>query len=366
MRQFRNDYSEGAAPQVMDALLALGTTQNVGYTEGDGPCERARRLIRDACGQPDAMVEFCIGGTSANVICLNGMLRDWEGVICTPDAHIVVHETGALAATGRSRLPTCDADGFLSPEAAERVWQVQTSTGRHMTRPAAAYLTNSTELGGVWDRARFDAICDWARGRGLGIFLDGARLGSALTSEGCDLTLRHIASRVDAFYLGGTKNGLLMGEAVVVCGQGPVAGRLREAFPFLQKERGGLLAKGFLLGAQFERAFAREGVGEAGEQWSCGEGEELYWQLALARGANARAAQLRSGLVAAGFEPYGDSTSNQQFFAVDEAQAAALEAACGCETFYVLDDGRRVVRFVCSWATTAADVDELVAFADGL
>ncbi len=354
MHLFRNDYSEGAAPEILSAVAAVCGEQNVGYTEGDAHCEHARELIRQACGQPDAMVEFCIGGTSANVICLNGMLRDWEGAICTPDAHIVVHETGALAATGRTSLPTADADGFLSPAAAEKVYQFQMGTGRHMTRPAAIYITNTTELGGVWSREAFDAICDWARERELGIFLDGARLGSALTAPGNDLTLAHIASRVDAFYIGGTKNGMLMGEAIVICGHSLHAERLREAFGFLQKERGGLLAKGFLLGAQFEAAFAAPEDG----------GEELYWKLA--RHANECATRLREGLVAAGFELYGNSVSNQVFVTATPAQAEALEKAVGCETFYVLDDGRKVIRFVCSWATEAAHVDELLELARSL
>ena len=364
MRKFMNDYSEGAAPAILDALVATNAEQTSGYTEGDPHCDHARQLVRDMCGQPDAQVEFCIGGTSANMICLNGMLRDWEGVICTRDAHITVHETGAIAATGRTVLPTTDADGFLSPEAAEQVWRFQTSTGRHMTRPAAIYITNSTELGGVWTRSRFDAICDWARSHDLGIFLDGARLGSALTSTGNDLSLRHIASRVDAFYIGGTKNGMLMGEAVVICGQGEHASRLREAFPYLQKERGGLLAKGRLLGVQFEAAFARGGIDAGGKRWTCEEGEELYWRLA--RSANECAARLREGLVAAGLEPYGTSTSNQQFFVVDAAHARILAEGAGCETFYTLADGRKVIRFVTSWATTMDDVEELLEFVRGL
>ena len=250
MRMFRNDYSEGAAPEVLEALVRTNDEQCVGYTEGDPHCEHARELIRAACGRPDADVEFCIGGTSANVIGVTGMLRDWEGVICTRDAHINVHETGAIAACGRTVLPTADADGFLSPDEAERVWRFQTSTGRHMTRPALVYITNATEIGGVWDRARFDAICDWARSHDLRVFLDGARLASALTSPESDLTLEHIAQNVSAFYLGGTKNGLLFGEAMVICDD-----MLRESFPYLQKERGGLMAKGRLLGAQFEAAF---------------------------------------------------------------------------------------------------------------
>ena len=323
MRMFRNDYSEGAAPRIMDALVATNDEQCVGYTEGDPHCERARRLILDACGldEGEADVQFCVGGTSANVIGVTGMLRDWEGVICTRDAHINVHETGAVAAC-------------------------QTSCGRHMTRPAAVYVTNATELGGVWDAARLDAICDWAHERGLRVFLDGARLASALTSEGNDVTLSHIAHTVDAFYLGGTKNGMLFGEAMVIRDA-----RLREAFPFLVKERGGLVAKGRLLGVQFEAAFER------GE----GDAEAPYWSMA--RHANRMAADLRAGLVGLGFEPYGSSPSNQQFFVVSPAQQAAFEQAVGAETFYVLDAGRKVVRFVTSWATSRGDVDDLLEFA---
>ena len=348
MRMFRNDYSEGAAPEVLGALVRTNDEQCVGYTEGDPHCERARELIRAACGRPDADVEFCVGGTSANVIGVTGMLRDWEGVICTRDAHINVHETGAIAACGRTVLPTADADGFLSPDEAERVWRFQTSTGRHMTRPALVYITNATEIGGVWDRARFDAICDWARSHDLRVFLDGARLASALTSDENDLTLEHIAQNVSALYLGGTKNGLLFGEAMVICDD-----MLRESFPYLQKERGGLMAKGRLLGAQFEAAFTP------------GEKSEAPWWR-YARNANACAARLRDGLVGLGFEPYGHSVSNQQFFRVSASQEQALADACGCETFYVLDDDTRVVRFVTSWATRESDVDELLAFAQTL
>ncbi|MBM6774992.1 threonine aldolase family protein [Olsenella profusa] len=350
MRMFRNDYSEGAAPEILAALVATNDEQTVGYTEGDPHCERARELIRATCGRDDVDVEFCIGGTSANVIGVTGLLEEWEGAVCTPDAHINVHETGAVAACGRTVLPTDDRDGFLSPEAAERVWRFQTSTGRHMTRPGCVYISDTTEIGGVWDLARFDAICDWADSRGLPVFLDGARLGSALTSPAAGgLTLEHIARRCGAFYLGGTKNGMLMGEAMVIADP-----KLRRAFPYLQKERGGLLAKGRLLGVQFEAAFSPAADG----------GEALYWHLA--RGANERALQLRAGMVELGFEPYGDSASNQQFFVMSAAQRDAFEAACGCETFYELPDGRVVARFVCSWATQAADVDELLALASTL
>lgn len=351
MRMFRNDYSEGAAPAILDALVRTNYEQHPGYTEGDAHCERARQLIRDFVGRQDVDVEFAIGGTSANIVGVTGMLHDWEGVICTKDGHINVHETGSIAACGRTVLPTQDADGFLSPAEAEKVWQFQTSTGRHMTRPAMIYITDTTEIGGVWSRERFDAICDWAESHDLRIFVDGARMASAMTSPENDLPIQHIARRASAFYLGGTKNGMLFGEALVIADPD-----LKRAFPFLIKERGGLMAKGRLQGVQFEAAFDPANYGEAGEP--------LYYQLA--RGANACAVRLRDGMATLGYEPYGHSASNQQFFVVTPEQEEAFAEAVGSETFYTLDDGRRVIRFVCSWATTKADVDELLAFAKGI
>ena len=349
MRMFRNDYSEGAAPEVLAALVATNDEQHVGYTEGDPHCEHARALIRQACGRDDVAVEFAIGGTSTNLVCVNGMLHDWEGAICTPDAHINVHETGAVAATGRSVLPTRDRDGFLSVQEAERVWRFQTGTGRHMTRPAMVYISNTTELGGVWSLERFDALCDWSASHGLKVFVDGARLGSALTSPAAQgLTLQHLAERADAFYIGATKNGLMFGEAVVISDP-----ELREAFPYLIKERGGLMAKGRLLGVQFEAAFTPGADGTA-----------PYWKHA--RNANAQAFRLRDQLVALGFEPYGDAPSNQQFFALEADVAQRFVDTAGCEVFEELPDGRLLTRFVCSWATTDDDVSELVEFARGL
>ena len=346
-QSFRNDYSEGAAPEILSALERTNLEQTVGYTEGDPFCEHARELVRNVCGAPDAMVEFCIGGTSANLICVNGLLRDWEGVICTADAHINVHETGAIAATGRTVLATRDDDAFVSVEEAERVWQRQTSTGRHMTLPRLAYLTDATEFGGVWDRARFDALCDWADAHRCAVYVDGARLANALCAEGSDLSLRHIASRVAALTLGGTKNGMLFGEAVLI--NDP---RLKEAFPFLQKERGGLLAKGRLLGVQFEAAL--EG----------GEGEGLWWRLA--RHANRMASKLRTGLLELGYEAFSDSPTNQQFFTVPAKTGQRFCDEFGCEVFDKLGDGRWVVRFVSSWATRPEAVAEVIELAGTL
>ena len=345
MRMFRNDYSEGAAPEVLQALIDTNEEQCPGYTEGDVHCERARALIRDAVGLPDAAVEFCVGGTSVNLIAVTGMLRDWEGVIATPLAHIATHETGAIARAGRTILLTNDTDGFVSPDAAERVYGRQMAGGRHMTKPALIYIADTTEIGGVWSRERFFALADWADAHDIPIYVDGARLASALEAKDADLTLEDIAQRASAFTLGGTKDGLLFGEALVFTDS-----RLQESFPYLQKELGGLVAKGRLLGVQFERAFTPDADGD------------LPW-LRYARQANACAERLFEGLSGLGFEPYGGHDSNQLFFYVTEAEELAFRDACGSETISVLPDGRRIIRFVTSWATKIEDTDELVSFA---
>ena len=345
MRMFRNDYSEGAAPEVLQALIDTNEEQCPGYTEGDVHCERARALIRDAVGLPDAAVEFCVGGTSVNLIAVTGMLRDWEGVIATPLAHIATHETGAIARAGRTILLTNDTDGFVSPDAAERVYGRQMAGGRHMTKPALIYIADTTEIGGVWSRKRFFALADWADAHDVPIYVDGARLASALEAKDADLTLEDIAQRASAFTLGGTKDGLLFGEALVFTDS-----RLQESFPYLQKELGGLVAKGRLLGVQFERAFTPDADGD------------LPW-LRYARQANACAERLFEGLSGLGFEPYGGHDSNQLFFYVTEAEELAFRGACGSETISVLPDGRRIIRFVTSWATKIEDTDGLVSFA---
>ena len=348
MRMFRNDYSEGAAPEVLQALIDTNEEQCPGYTEGDIHCECARALIRKAVGLPDAAVEFCVGGTSVNLIAVTGMLRDWEGVIATPLAHIATHETGAVAAAGRTILLTDDTDGFVSPDAAERIWERQCAGGRHMTKPALIYIADTTEIGGVWSHERFFALADWADAHDIPIYVDGARLASALEARDADLALEDIAKRAAAFTLGGTKDGLLFGEALVFTDE-----RLKEAFPYVQKERGGLMAKGRLLGVQFERAFTPD------------EDGDLPW-LRYARQANRSAARLFEGLSALGFEPFGGHDSNQLFFYVNEKEEEAFRGACGAETISGLPDGRRIIRFVTSWATKEEDADELSSFASTL
>ncbi len=343
LHRFTNDYSEGAHPTILDALVRTNLEQAGGYTT-DEHCERARALILEACGlsPEEASVEFVVGGTAANVISLCGLLgRPYDAVVCTPDGHINTHETGALEASGHKILATHDTDGFVSPSEVERIVAENAAFANHMTRPRTIYVSDTTELGGVYTKEQLSALASCARAHDMKFFVDGARLGSALTAAGNDVTLPELAHMADAFYVGGTKNGLMFGEAVVI--RDP---QLRQDFPWLMKQHQNLLAKGRLLGVQFETAFA--------------DGGALYWECA--RNANERAAQLAAGLDKLGFEAYAPCASNQLFYRVPTTIGQTFNDVLGCETFF--DEGAtRVIRFVTSWATTSEHVEEALAFA---
>ena len=348
LHQFTNDYSEGACPEVLDALVRTNGEQTGGYTT-DAHCARAGRLILDRCGldEGEASVSFVVGGTAANVIALCAMLRrPYDAVVCTPDGHINTHETGAIEACGHKALATRDADGFLSVGEVDRIVRENGAFPCHMTRPAVLYVSDTTELGGVWRARRLEELSDYAHAHGMALFVDGARLGSALTSPANDLTLPRLARLADAFTLGGTKNGMLFGEAVVT--RDP---QVSSDMPWLMKQHQNLLAKGRLLGVQFEAAFSGGAAGEPDEA--------PYWRYA--RVANETALRLARGLVDLGFELASPAESNQVFARVPAGEAEAICSTLGCETFS--DEGAtRVVRFVTSWSATTRDVDEALAF----
>lgn len=358
MRLFRNDYSEGAAPEILDALVRTNAEQAPGYGD-DGHCERARALIRAEIGQPDAFVEFVPGGTPANMLAITSLTEDFEGPICAADAHPTIHETGAIEGCGRRLLATDDPFGILTPEAAEVTYRDMTATGCHTTRPAMIHIANTSEFGHAYTRAEFDALCDWAAGHGLAVYVDGARMASAMMCEGNDLSIRHIAERADIFTLGGTKNGMLFGEALVVSPRSDRGRRAIDRIPYLTKRSGALTAKGRLMGVQYEAAFDPANANA--------EGLVPYW--AYAKDADDCATAVSRGLSAAGFERYLEVTGNQQFFWATPGEAARFSEAVGAETMVAHDPtgaGRVVVRLVTSWASTPESVDELVAFARNL
>ena len=358
MHSFNNDYGEGAAPEMLDALVRTNYEQTPGYGD-DEHCRHAADLIRAEIGQPDAFIEFVPGGTPANVLAITSLTDDFEGPICASDAHPTIHETGAVEAAGRRLLATRDLYGILTPEGAEATYRDMTATGCHTTRPAMIHIANATEFGHAYTRAEFDALCDWAAGHELAVYVDGARMASALMAPGGDLTVQHVAERADIFTLGGTKNGMLFGEALVVSPRTRRGRRAIERLPYLTKRAGALTAKGRLMGVQYEAAFNPALTDEAGRT--------PYWRYAAH--ANEMAARLADELVAAGYEEALDTGTNQQFFWASPEEAEAFDKACGAMTQIAADPtgaGRKMVRFVTSWTTSEEDVDELVEFAKSL
>ena len=330
---FRNDYSEGAHPRLMQALANAGAEQHPGYGM-DRHSQRAAELIRNACAQPQAAVHLLVGGTQANLVSLAAFLRPHQAVIATVQGHIATHETGAIEATGHKVLTVPSTDGKLTPQAIAPL--LAEHNNEHMVQPRVVYVSQSTELGTIYSRAELQALADYCRAQDLLLFVDGARLGVALTAPGNDLDLPTLAALADAFYIGGTKNGALLGEALVI-----VNPALQADARYLIKQRGALLAKGTVLGAQFRELFE----------------DGLYLQLAAH--ANAMAQRLSQGLAAAGAEFVIASPTNQQFVVVTAAQLQVLEQHYEFERWEARADGRIAIRFVTSWATRAEAVDAL-------
>lgn len=338
LRSFRNDYSEGAHPQVLEALRVTDFEQTEGYTR-DQHCAHARDLIREQASCPDAQVEFVVGGTQANSLIVAAALRPHEAVIATDTGHIAVHETGAVEAGGHKVIAVPTPDGLLTPEAVRAVFEEHVS--RHMVKPRLLYLSDSSEVGTIYRNETLKSLRSFADEHDLLVYLDGARLAVALTSPENDLTLPDIARLCDAFTVGGTKNGALFGEAIVITNEA-----LARDFDYLMKQRGALLAKGRLLGVQYEALFT----------------DDLYWKLG--RHSNTQADRLKRGLADRGFGFRYASPTNQQFVMMEGMLAEKLMEACAGEFSGHTDDGRTVVRLVTSWATPPEAVDELLAWID--
>ncbi|MBO5197019.1 MAG: aminotransferase class I/II-fold pyridoxal phosphate-dependent enzyme [Lachnospiraceae bacterium] len=329
---FRNDYSEGACPEILEALIQTNLVQTSGYGT-DEYCERAREAIRKEIGMPDAAVHMIPGGTQTNLILISSLLRPHEAVIGTTVSHINVHETGSVEATGHKVLTVETPDGILTPERIQPVLDAHGSNP-HMVKPRMVYISNTTEIGTLYKKAELAALSKFCKEHNLILFLDGARLGCALTAKENDLTMADIAALTDCFYIGGTKNGALFGEALVLRPE------YAEDFTYFVKQKGALFAKGRLLGIQFLTLF------ENG----------LFYRLAAH--ANEQAMRLKQAFVDCGVEFLTDSCTNQQFPILAESIAAKLEKEYAFE--FQEDCGERgvCVRFVTSWATPAEAVEE--------
>jgi len=333
MYSFRNDYSEGAHPRVLQALIDTNLEQTCGYGL-DPRCQTAADLIRRLCRAPDADVHFLVGGTQANLVTVDALLQSYEAVIAASTGHVSVHETGAIEATGHKVCTVDTPDGKLTPALVESVLAGHNGS-EHMVSPRLVYVSDTTEIGTIYTKAELTALRRCCDAHGLYLFLDGARLGSALTAEGNDLSLPDLAALTDVFYLGGTKNGALFGEALVINGAVP-----RGHFRWHMKQRGAILAKGRLLGLQFQ-ALLTDG---------------LYFELACH--ANQLALRLRDGMAALGYPFPVESSTNQQFPVLPNSVVEQLEAmGYAFEIDRPVDDSHTCIRLVTSWATPEAAVE---------
>lgn len=335
MYSFLCDYSEGAHPQIIDALIRTNLEQTDGYGL-DNHCWNAASLIKEKLGREDVDIHFLVGGTQTNLTAISAFLRPHEAVISAKTGHIQVHETGAIEATGHKILTEATPDGKLTPKEIQSA--IDDHEDEHMAKPKLVYISNTTEIGSVYGKAELAQLSEICRKNNLILFMDGARLASALTSEENDLTLADIVGLVDAFYIGGTKNGALMGEALVICKES-----LKEDFRYHIKQKGGLLAKGRLLGIQFEELFR----------------DDLYFELA--RHGNRMASILNKGFVDLGYSFLTRSPSNQIFPILPISLIEKLEEDYSFYRWKKIDEDHSALRLVTSWATEEVKVNDFVS-----
>lgn len=250
MLNFKNDYSEGACSEVLEALVKTNYEQTVGYGE-DEYCEEARNLIKENINYSNADIYFLVGGTQANTTVISHSLKPYEAGIACKTGHISIHETGAIEATGHKIIEVDGIDGKLTPDLILN--ELRKHEDHHMVKPKMVYISNTTEIGTVYTKSELENISKVCKDNNLYLYLDGARLASALTSEKCDINLEDYPKYCDVFYIGGTKCGLLFGEAVVI-----INDEIKKEFQFSVKQKGGLFAKGRLLGVQFATLFKND------------------------------------------------------------------------------------------------------------
>lgn len=338
MIRFESDYCEGAHPDILKELARTNLEQTSGYGL-DPYCEKAADLIKHKCGRQDADVHFLIGGTQTNFTFISAALRPHQGVLSADSGHISVHESGAVEAVGHKVLPLPGIDGKLTASQIQEAVDAHynDATHEHQVQPKMVYISNPTEIGTVYSRSELTAISDVCRKNSLYLYLDGARLGYALAADGNDLDLPHIAAMCDAFYFGGTKIGALFGEALVICNDA-----LKADFRYIMKQKGGMLAKGRLLGLQFAVLFEND----------------LF--MKSCRHANDMAALIKSACIKKGYRFLIPSMTNQQFPIMPDDVLERIGRDFSYSFWEKIDDSHSAVRFCTSWATREEDVAELI------
>lgn len=337
MIRFESDYLEGALPEIMQALYETNLCQTAGY--GNDPfCAAAAEKIKAECKAENADVHFLMGGTQTNICVIAAALRPHQGIVAAESAHINVHETGSIEASGHKVLALPSADGKINAEQILKVVSEHRSdeSFEHTVQPAMVYISQPTETGTVYTKSELREISAVCRETGLLLFLDGARLACSLALENCPM-LPELSELCDVFYIGGTKHGALFGEAVVILND-----ELKKDFRYIIKQRGGMLAKGRLLGVQFDTLFTD------GLYYKVGEHEMI------------QAAKLRTAFAEKGIGVYYESPTNQLFPILSEAQCESLAKSYSFSKQKTLPDGRTVTRFCTSWATKDSDINALI------
>ena len=344
MLYFENDYCEGAHPAILQKLVETNFEKVSGY--GTDPyCASAKEKIRAACACPEADVFFISGGTQANAVVIGSMLHRWEGVLAATTGHVAAHEAGAIESTGHKVITLPTTNGKITAQQVQDYveWHRNDESTEHIVQPGMVYISHPTEGGTLYTKAELTALYDTCRRYGLPLFIDGARLGYGLMAEESDVTLPEIARLCDVFYIGGTKVGALFGEAVVIMNE-----NLKKDFRFIMKQRGGRMAKGRLLGVQFDTLFT----------------DDLYFKIS--RHAIEMAHQIRDIFVSAGYPLLFDSPTNQQYPIMSDDELAILGKSFGYEYWERVDETHSGVRFCASWATKQEHVDALRAAVNAL
>ncbi|MEK4484277.1 low specificity L-threonine aldolase [Psychrobacillus sp. FSL H8-0484] len=334
MYSFKNDYAEGAHPRILQALIDSNFVQEEGYG-GDSFTQKAIELLKERLGRRDVDIHLLSGGTQTNLTAISAFLRPHEAAIAASTGHIFTHETGAIEATGHKVISVETKNGKLNPSLIKEVLDLHTD--EHMVKSKLVYLSNSTEIGSIYTKSELTDLRDFCKEHKLILYMDGARLGSALCSDENDLKLSDIPTLVDAFYIGGTKNGALLGEALVIC-----RNSLKEDFRFHLKQKGALLAKGRLLGIQFYELFK----------------DDLFFELA--QHANKMATILGEACSNAQFSFLTHSPSNQIFPILPNEIIAELQKNYSFIVWEKVDSTHSAIRLVTSWATKEEEVRKFV------
>ena len=338
MLDFVNDYSEGAHEKILERLIETNREKLSGYGT-DIYCEAAKQKIREACKCPEADIHFLVGGTQTNATVIDAMLCQYEGVVAATTGHVSTHEAGAIEASGHKVLTIPHENGKISAQVLESYFEDFYADGNHehMVFPGMVYISHPTEYGTLYSKKELEELSKVCHKYEALLYLDGARLGYGLVSEENDVTLADIAELCDVFYIGGTKVGALCGEAVVFTKK-----NTPKHFMTIVKQHGALLAKGRLLGIQFDTLFT----------------DDLY--LTISKNAIKTANMLKKALKEKGYTFYIDSPTNQIFLVLEDEKLKQLEKEVAVSFWEKADDTHTIVRLATSWATSEEEIRELI------